>query len=219
MPVRDTEIILAYPIYDSVTGDYTTDSASNHTYELLADGVEVAVADTGSATTITGWNQVTIAADENTGTMMTLKITTSTNGIRIPAVTWDNSAPGLTVVQSDGGYTEAAIEFAQGAAYDGLQHDKKTFSVVSATDITSHVATLTVVNEHGRTMFTHTATPTHVTGTTYSVAFSVTAANTAKLNLSKNAGTYAVKIVNGSSIAMPYAGNVKCIYNIDGRST
>ena len=218
MPLRDTQLTLTYPIYDAVTGAYATDAASNHTYELLADGVEGSVADVGDATTVTGFNKVIIAADENTGTMMTLKITTSSSGIRIPAVTWDNSAPGITMLQSDGGYTNLTIEFVQGAAYDGLQLDKKTFLVNSLSSITSHTATLTLVNEHGRTVSTTTATPTHVTGTTYSVAFSVTAADTAKLNLARDAGTYAVKIVSGVSIATPYAGKVQCLYNIDGRA-
>lgn len=108
MPIINTETTINYPIFDSVTGAYIADAPANHTFELLADGTEVAVADTGSTTTVTGVNQVTIAAGENTGVMMLLKITTSTSGVTIPAISWDNALAQPTVAQiADGVWDEA----------------------------------------------------------------------------------------------------------------
>lgn len=131
MPVRNTEVIITYPIFDAVTGAYTADAASNHTYELLADGVEVAVTDTGSTTTVTGWNQVTIASDENTGVMMSLKITTSTSGVKIPAIAWDNSLAEPTVAQIADGVWDEVLSGHASAGTGGAVLQALTIAAIS----------------------------------------------------------------------------------------
>lgn len=114
--------------------------------------------------------------------------------------------------------TDGTLTFVRGASYSGTMNAKKTFTITSSTDITSGTATLTVKNLHKRTVFTSTATPTLVSGTTYRAAFTVTTSQTDLLPLGSAVGTYGVSVTLGSDVATPHNGTVNVVCDTTGET-
>jgi hypothetical protein len=93
MPRKNTAITVHYLAYDA-SGPKTGDAA-NHALRIIADGTIGTLAASPAevdATNAPGIYKVVIAADENTGAIVTLAGKSSTSGVSIAPLTWTNES-------------------------------------------------------------------------------------------------------------------------------
>lgn len=116
--------------------------------------------------------------------------------------------------------TDGIMSIVRGASYDNVMNDKITFAVTDSADLDggSYTATLYVTTKQNKALFNTTGTITNVTGNEYSIAFTVSATNSAKIPLGADAANYSMTLTGPtSSVATPHVGIVECLYDTTGK--
>ena len=230
MPTKDKAWFAIYAAQDDV-GDPATGDSANHTLRLVKDGTVATFISSPtiieiSATYFPGLYGVLVSAADNTGSNMILGGTSATSGVTLYPGQWDNDEAGLDdiytgvqdllsqfslIVTFDDGDTpdERVLRLVRGDSYDGVLNAKKTFSITSATDLTTGTATLTTRDNAGNVLFSVNTTPVDAGGGVYTIAPTIAHADTTGLPVGRGVGIWDLQIVVGTSYATPILGTLQ----------